>query len=98
MNGFPDDLYTPEKFQEILDQIHLSKMRKKVYIQILRNQQSDFFDLELFNRLYVKNMKKTEELSEVVIKELDDKGWKTFVGYGGTALFFYDKEKPVNAW
>ena len=43
-------------------------------------------------------MTKAEHLSQIIIKELDDMGWKTFVGYGGTALFFYDKEKPKNAW
>ena len=98
MNSFPNDLYTPDKFLEILDHFNLSKLRKHVYIHILNNNQSDFFDLELFNRKYVKDMTKAEHLSQIIIKELDDMGWKTFVGYGGTALFFYDKEKPKNAW
>ena len=56
------------------------------------------FDIELFDRKYVKNMKKTEEWCHLLIKELETFGWKTFIGYGGTGLFFYDQEKPANAW
>ncbi len=96
MDKFPD-LFI-ESFCETLDEYHLKKMRKKVYYHILKNNQNDFFDLELFDRKYVKNMKKTEELSQLIISELELLGWKTFVGYGGTGLFFYDKEKPLNAW
>jgi len=92
------DLSDKTKFQELLDEYHLKKLRQKIYVQILRNNQNDFFDLELFNRQYVKDMLKSESFSEILMKELELQGWKTFVGYGGTALFFYDKEKPSNAW
>jgi hypothetical protein len=43
-------------------------------------------------------MKKTERFAETVTNELLKLGWKTFVGYGGTGLFFYDKEQPASAW
>jgi hypothetical protein len=43
-------------------------------------------------------MKKMDEYIEILIKELEKVGWKTFIGYGGTGLFFYDKEIPKNAW
>jgi len=92
------DLSDKSKFGELLDEYHLKKMRQKIYIHIINNNQNDFFDLELFNRNYVKNMDKSESFSEILIKELESQGWKTFIGYGGTALFFYDKEKPSNAW
>jgi hypothetical protein len=32
------------------------------------------------------------------LQELQELGWKTFLGYGGTGLFIYDKEKPSSAW
>lgn len=98
MDTFPDHLRYPDTFESTLDMIHLSQMREKIYHHILRNQQNDFFDIELFNRSVVKDMKKTELMSEIIMKELEPLGWKTFVGYGGTGLFFYDKEKPANAW
>lgn len=92
------DLSDKTKFQELLDDHHLKKMRQKIYFHILHNNQNDFFDMELFNRKYVKDIAKTESFSEILMKELELKGWKTFVGYGGTGLFFYDKEMPNNAW
>lgn len=88
----------PLLFQDILDKEHLCKLRKKIYFHILKNDQNDFFDLELFNRKYVKNMEKVENFSKIIIDELKTQGWNTFIGYGGTGLFFYDKEVPSNAW
>jgi hypothetical protein len=98
MNTFPDHLSDPETFTATLDHYLLQKMRKKVYRHILRNNQNDFFDIELFNRVHVNDMKKTESFSEKIIEELKPLGWKTFIGYGGTGLFFYDKELPTSAW
>jgi hypothetical protein len=98
MDHFPEHVRDSSTFSEELDKILLKELRRQVYLQILQNKQNDFFDLELFNRVHVFNIKKTEEYSEVIIKELEELGWKTFVGYGGTALFFYDLEKPANAW
>ena len=92
------DLSDKNKFQGLLDEYHLKKLRQKIYVQILRNNQNDFFDLELFNRQYVKDMLKTLSFSEILTKELELHGWKTYLGYGETALFIYDKEKPNNAW
>lgn len=98
MNSFPSHLSDPNIFIQTLDDYILQKMRKKIYLHILRNQQNDFFDMELFNRKYVNDMKKTEAFSETLIKELSELGWKTFIGYGGTGLFFYDQELPPSAW
>jgi len=98
MNSFPLHLSDPNIFIQTLDDYLLQKMRKKIYLHILRNQQNDFFDMELFNRKYVNDMKKTEAFSETIIKELAELGWKTFIGYGGTGLFFYDQELPTSAW
>ena len=98
MQSFPDQLYDSSTFSETLDSFLLCKMREKVYVHILRNNQNDFFDIELFNRKYVKDMKKTERFAETITNELLKLGWKTFVGYGGTGLFFYDKEQPASAW
>ena len=98
MQRFPEDLYDSSQFLQKLETFLLNKMREKIYIHILRNNQNDFFDIELFNRKYVKDIKKTEEFAQIISNELEPLGWKTFVGYGGTGLFFYDQEKPVSAW
>ena len=96
--SYPVPFTNSETFLETLKAYHLQKMRSKIYIHMLRNNQNDFFDLELFDRTYVKDMKVTDAITEIVIKELEELGWKTFIGYGGTGLFIYDKEKPKSAW
>lgn len=98
MDQFPEHLKDKSTFPSTLDTMLLQELRKQVYLHILKNKQDDFFDLELFNRRFVLNLEKTESYSQIIINELDLLGWKTFVGYGGTALFFYDVEKPSNAW
>jgi hypothetical protein len=98
MDHFPEHLKDKSTFESTLDTLLLQKLRKQIYQHILKNKQDDFFDLELFNRKFVLNLEKTEKYSQTIINELEQLGWKTFIGYGGTALFFYDLEKPLNAW
>jgi hypothetical protein len=98
MQSFPEQLSDSSTFSETLDSFLICKMRQEIYLHILRNNQNDFFDIELFNRQHVKDMKKTEQFAETITDELLKLGWKTFVGYGGTGLFFYDKKKPTSAW
>ena len=100
MNQFPDSC-RPECidfFEATLETIWLEKLRKKIYLFLLLNRQNDFFDIELFDRNYVKNIKWTEKMIHVIIAELESMGWKTYLGYGGTGLFIYDKERPSSAW
>lgn len=100
MQEFPKSLSTENtlQFSELLKDYYLQQMRQDIYIHILRNNQNDFFDIELFDRKYVKDIKVTDKFIEIMITELEQLGWKTFLGYGGTGLFIYDKEKPTSAW
>ena len=100
MQEFPKSLSSENimNFSEILKVYYMQQLRQEIYIHMLRNNQNDFFDIELFDRKYVKDIKVTDELIEIIIKELHELGWKTFLGYGGTGLFIYDKEKPSSAW
>ena len=100
MQEFPKSLSTENtlQFSELLKDYYLQQMRQDIYIHILRNNQNDFFDIELFDRKYVKDIKVTDKFIEIMITELEHLGWKTFLGYGGTGLFIYDKEKPTSAW
>jgi len=100
MQEFPKSLSSENtlQFSDLLKDYYLQQMRQDIYIHILRNNQNDFFDIELFDRKYVKDIKVTDKLIEIIITELEQLGWKTFLGYGGTGLFIYDKEKPSSAW
>jgi NAD-specific glutamate dehydrogenase len=100
MQEFPKSLSSENtlQFSDLLKDYYLQQMRQDIYIHILRNNQNDFFDIELFDRKYVKDIKVTDKFIEIMINELEQLGWKTFLGYGGTGLFIYDKEKPASAW
>ena len=100
MQEFPKSLSSENTlhFSEFLKDYYLQQMRQEIYVHVLRNNQNDFFDIELFDRKYVKDIKVTDNLIEIMITELEQLGWKTFLGYGGTGLFIYDKEKPSSAW
>ena len=100
MQEFPKSMSSENTlhFSEFLKDYYLQQMRQEIYVHVLRNNQNDFFDIELFDRKYVKDIKVTDNLIEIMITELEQLGWKTFLGYGGTGLFIYDKEKPSSAW
>lgn len=71
----------------------LDRLRKHIYNFMLeRNRENDFFDLDLYNRSYVKDMNITNDLVNVVVCELNQLGWKTHIGFGGTGLYVYSSE------
>ncbi len=83
-----------ENFHEILYKEHLSILRKEVGYMMLQRNESDFYDIDSFNRKYVKNMNKTKEMIDTIVEELKTLGWNTFIGFGGTGLYVYSDKKP----
>jgi hypothetical protein len=83
-----------DQFSDFLYKEHLSILRKEVSYMMLQRNESDFYDIDAFNRKYVKNMNKTKEMVEKVVNELKELGWNTFIGYGGTGLYVYSDKKP----
>ena len=43
MNQFPKSLKNVDEFENTLKDLFLNKLRKHIYIHILRNNQNDFF-------------------------------------------------------
>lgn len=75
------------------------KMRKHVRTMMLEGNESDFFDLDQFNRQYVKDSSLATELLQEITAELHELGWKTFLGFGGTGLYIYSSEElPPGAY
>lgn len=68
------------------------KMRKHIRGMMLEGNESDFFDLDNFNRKYVKDTALASELVQEISEELQELGWKTFLGFGGTGLYVYSTE------
>lgn len=101
MNKFPDNLHVSQKgdFDKILFEEHLKVLRNELYQHIILGMESDFYDLDTFNRKYVKNIKRTHEMIDILVKELKELGWNTYLGFGDTGLYIYStSKKPSNAW
>ncbi len=101
MDTFSLTLHVSNKdnFSNIFFNKYLAKLRKIVANHILRGNENDFVDLDIFNRTYVKNMEKTREMSKIISSELKHLGWNTFLGFGETGLYIYSTEEPpANAY
>ena len=102
MNSFGSDLYVLNKdnFENMFIETYTSKLRKKIYLFMISNRnENDFFDIENFNRKYIRDMNKTNDMINNIVKELNQLGWKTHIGFGGTGLYIYSSEElPVGAW
>jgi hypothetical protein len=99
-----------ESFSLKYNEIILNYLREDIYFFLLSRDYTDklenqiiilentFFDFGNFKmkRNIIKNI--TENI-EIIIKELNDVGWKTFLGFGNTAIFIYStEEKPPSCW
>jgi len=102
MNSFGQELYVLNKdnFECMFKQTYMLKLRKKLYLFMISNRnENDFFDIEKFNRKYIRDMNKTNDMINIIIKELNQLGWKTYIGFGGTGLYIYSSEDlPSGAW
>lgn len=101
MNSFPNYLSPNNKseFNTYIENYYLEKLRKKVFVLVLRGKENDFFDLDTFNRTYINDMSLTKSLVDKIVVEIESLGWKTKFSYGDTALFIYSTEKaPIGAW
>lgn len=102
MDNFSDEInvLNKENFENILYNENIRRLRKKIHIFILNNKnENDFFDIDNFNRIYVKDINKTNNMINQVVLELNKLGWKTHIGFGGTGLYIYSSEElPIGAW
>lgn len=88
-----------ETFSQLRRRALKEKLCKHVRAMILNENESDFFDLDNFNRLYVKDTCLATELVQEVSEELHQLGWKTFLGFGGTGLYVYSTDElPPGAY
>ena len=88
-----------DNFENMLIEENLSLLRKEICRHMLKRNESDFYDISEFSRMYVGNINDTHNLINTVIIELNNLGWKTFLGFGGTGLYIYSSEElPLGAY
>lgn len=100
MNEFPYTLNVSNKnnFPEIHYNKILCLLRKKIYNHIIKEDENNYFDLDIFNKSFVKDKKILDKMLIVIMKELIELGWKCKLSFGGTALFIYSENLPTSCW
>lgn len=96
MKEFPDCLNVKNK--ENFHQLHYNRtlcyLRIDLYEHIIKEDENSYFELEKFNKKYLKNMDVMQKMVKVVIEELQKLGWKCKLSFGNTGLFIFSSEKP----
>ena len=82
-----------DNFRDIKYNKLLVKLRKHIYNFILNREENSFFDIDIFNRKYVNNINIMDEMINKISIELNNLGWNTYIGFGGTGLYIYSSEQ-----
>jgi iron-sulfur cluster repair protein YtfE (RIC family) len=78
-----------DNFERLLEDENLAILRREICRHLMKENESDFYDITEFNRMYVGNMNLTNILINRIVTELQNLGWNTFLGFGGTGLYIY---------
>lgn len=85
-----------ESFAQYRYDRNLCYLRKEIYEEIIKG--NDWVDLTLFDKKYVEDMETTLKLTEQLVSELKNLGWKITYLYGKTAIGFgekYDNQEDI---
>ncbi len=86
-------------FKQLLFEHHFKLLTENIALHVLKNDEKDFYDLEKFQRLYKISNLDLDKMIEEIKTKLKEKGYNTFLGFGGTGLFiFTSEEKPQGAY
>lgn len=96
MNRFTREMAPQNKanFPFLYRQLVKEKMRERIHDHILSNDESVYFDLDGFPYKHPELMMIRDEL----MNELVELGWKCQLSYGGTALFIFESDAPMNCY
>ena len=73
----------------------LCYLRRKIYEHIIKEDENNYFDLDMFSISYnIKDQKIIQKMVGVLIEELHKLGWKCKLSFGETGLFIYSSDKP----
>lgn len=98
MKEFPSKLNINNKdnFSKYNYQRNISYLRRDIYEFILKRNEEDYFDLDKFNKERVNDVKLVNEMTEKIIEELSELGWKCKFAFGHTGLYIYSTEKHIS--
>ena len=101
MDQFPDSIKPSNKDSFIKEKknYYTRLLRQKLTEFVLNGDENDFFDINSFNKEYIRDEIMCESIFAIVIDELTAMGWKYKISFGGTGPFLYSSENPpLGAW
>lgn len=102
MKTFPETLNVnnKEKFPKIFYDRMICYLRRDIHeYMISRKDENEYFSVDEFNQVRVKDLDSTKKMMGELIKELESLGWNCKTSYGGTGLFVYSTKKPpASCW
>lgn len=100
MKEFPE-LINPKnksKFSYFRHEKILRNLRKEIAWHILEGIESRYYDLDDFSTRYLISKEDLKNMTDKIILELQNIGWKCGLTYGDTALFIYSTENPPSTF
>lgn len=96
MNNFPSTINVNNKknFKIINYNNIISIMRKEIYDIIIKENENDYFDIDIFQEKYKLKNDDKDAMVKSIVSELEKIGWKTKLSFGDTGLFIYSSENP----
>lgn len=99
MKEFPNRMHVTnvENFPELFYERYICYLRRDIFEHILKRNgdENDYVCLDSWCRNNIQNRKDIMcQMRDTVINEIEDKGWKCKLSFGGTGLFIYSTEDP----
>lgn len=101
METFPEHLNPQYKvnFDDIYIDLVTCRLREEIYHHVLSHTENDYFVLDNFYKKWEIESSNQENITELMISELEANGWNCKTAFGRTALFIYSTEKaPCNCY
>jgi hypothetical protein len=96
MKQFPENIRSDNKenFSVVNYDRILCLLRQDIYNHMLKGNENSLFDLDRFSRQNEEKIDVIQKMTETIMEELTQLGWKCKLSYGDTALFIYTSENP----
>jgi hypothetical protein len=96
MREFPPTLNAKNKkqFNELYYNRVLCYLRKKLYEHIISHDENNYFELDIFQNNYKISTEDLSKMTNIVIEELENLGWKCKLSFGDSAIFIYSTDDP----
>lgn len=96
MKEFPDKLRpeNKDKFHSYLYNRNLAYLRKEIFENILHGDENNYFILGNFYNKNGISSEDSSKMTETIMTELNNLGWKTSLSFNNTGLFIYSTDKP----